>query len=245
MNRLAPSYDIIQQLRKDIGAMQGHKMGVHSKTLRTGLGVIEKAFPNNVFPTGAVHEFVSPQSEHAAATNGFIAGLLSCLMERTGMCVWIGTSRTIFPATLSLFGIAPERVIFIDLARQKEVLWAIDEALTCTSLAVVVGELRDLSFTESQRLQYTVEKSGVTGFIHRYEPRNENPVACITRWKIKPLPSFLENGMPGVGFPRWNVHLSKVRNGKPGNWNIEWHSGSFHHISPYIGVSELQKRKAV
>src|SRR5690606_13935094 len=110
------------------------------------------AFPNGIFPTGAIHEFISPGSEEAAATNGFISGIIGRLMQQKGTCLWISTKRTLFPPALKLFGIEPDRVIFIDLPRPKEALWAIEEALKCDALSAVVGELRELSFNESRRL---------------------------------------------------------------------------------------------
>lgn len=244
MSSHLPLQDIIKQLRKDISCLQGDSHKPTNNSPKTGLGVIEKSFPNAIFPTGAVHELISPQAEHAAATNGFIAGMLSSLMQHKRICLWISTHRDIFPATLPFFGIAPERIVFVDLHRQKEVLWVVEECLKCDSVMAVVGELRDLTFTESQRLQLAVEASGVTGFIHRFQPLAENPVACVTRWKISPMPSHLENGMPGVGFPRWHVQLAKVRNGIPGAWNIEWYNGGFRHISPQIAISQRVKRKA-
>lgn len=39
-----------------------------------------------------------------------------------------------------------------------------EEALKCGGLAAVVGEVQDISFTASRRLQLAVEQSGVTGF---------------------------------------------------------------------------------
>jgi hypothetical protein len=44
--------------------------------------------------------------------------------------------------------------------------------------------------------------------------------------------------MPGVGFPGWNVELLKVRNGKPGSWQIEWAESRFQNIfTPWYGHS--------
>jgi len=106
-------------------------------------------------------------------------------------------------------------------------LWAMEEALKCSSLAAVVAEIKELSFTESRRLQLVVEKSRVTGFILRENTRQLSTTACVARWKITPLPSEPEDGMPGLGFPRWNVELLKVRNGNPGAWVIEWCAGKF------------------
>jgi protein ImuA len=71
-----------------------------------------------------------------------------------------------------------------------------------------------------------------------------NTIASISRWKITSLPSTLDEDMPGVGFPRWTIELQKIRNGKPGTWQIEWSSGKFRHISPIIAsIPQEQKKK--
>jgi protein ImuA len=237
----AAKQDIIQQLQKEVLSMQRLKKG-SERSLNTGLWEVEKAFPDQTFPLGAVHEFISHAKEDAAATNGFIAGLVSQLVKK-GTTVWVSNKRTIFPPALSVFGIEPERIIFIDLWRQKEVLWAIEEALKCDAVSAVIGELSELSFTESRRLQLAVEQSRVTGFIHRYNPKTENVTTCVSRWKIKPIASDTY-GIPGTGFPRWNVQLLKVRNGKPGSWQVEWSAGQFRHINRQtFTITEIQKRK--
>ena len=234
--------DIIQQLQKEVLFMQRIKKG-SGQNLNTGLLEMEKAFPNQTFPLGTVHEFISNAKEDAAATNGFMAGLISQLMKK-GMAVWISSKRTLFPPALKVFGIDPERIIFIDLLRQKDVLWSIEEALKCDAISAVIGELSELSFTESRRLQLAVEQSRVTGFIHRYSPKSENITACVSRWKIKPLASNISE-IPGVGFPRWDVELQKVRNGKPGIWQIEWSAGKFRQIvRQSFSITETPKRKA-
>ena len=240
MKPQAAKTDIIQQLQKEILSLQGFNAKSGSQQLNTGLGAIERAFPGHAFPTGAVHELLSLAPEDAAATSGFMAGLLSRFMQSRGACLWISTGRMLFPPALKVFGIEPERIIFVDLTREKDALWAIEEALKCDALAAVVGELKEVSFAESRRLQLAVEQSRVTGFIHRYYPRNENPTACVSRWKISPLPSMPEEGMPGVGFPRWNVRLLKVRNGKPGAWQIEWTADGFRHIPLF--TASISKR---
>jgi protein ImuA len=118
-----------------------------------------------------------------------------------------------------------------------------EEALKCDGLAAVVAEIQELSFIASRRLQLAVEKSLVTGFILRRNPRNINTTACVTRWKIKPIQSESVDGLPGVGFPRWNVELLKARNGKGGSWQIEWVAGQFKHISnTTIELPEIQKK---
>ena len=166
-------------------------------------------------------------------------------MQRGGACLWISASRTLFPAALNMYGIAPHQIVFIDLKKEKDVLYATEEALKCNKLVAVFSELNNISFKASRRLQLAAEKSRVTCFLLRRPPQHANTIAAVSRWRITPLASALCDGMPGVGFPRWNVELLKVRNGKPGRWIIEWSGEDFTEVKDNIGVREEEKRKTV
>ncbi|MEJ7693343.1 Error-prone repair protein ImuA, partial [Daejeonella sp.] len=167
------------------------------------------------------------------------------LMQHGGACLWISMRRTLFPPSLKVFGVEPDRLIFVDLKRERDVLWAMEEALKCKGLSAVIGELGEISFTETRRLQLAAEQSRVTGFVLRSDPKKLSATACVARWNITSLPSELETGMPGVGFPRWNVELLKVRNGNPGSWKVEWSAGQFRPVhEPKEAVLELQSLKA-
>jgi protein ImuA len=238
--------DIINQLQKNILAWQGFKTPVAGAHELVGLGPVEAAFPNGIFPTGAIHEFLNEVPEHAAASGGFITGLLASLMQQGRPCLWVSVSRTLFPPSLKAFGVEPHRIIFIDLKKEKDVLWATEEALKCEGLAAVIAEVKEINLTASRRLQLAVEKSRVTGFILRNDVKKLNITACIARWKVTPIASQLEDGMPGVGFPRWDVELLKVRNGNPGKWKMEWSAGQFTTIVEPAVEKALphQRRKA-
>lgn len=224
---------VIEALQRKILALQGYKQQ-EDQPSAIGLGLIETAFPNNIFPKATVHELISYNSEDAACTSGFIAMVLSKLMQPGASCLWISTvpRRSIFPPALKAFGVDPERILFVDTKRPKDTLWAIEEALKCNALPVVVGELNELSFNDSRRLQLAVERSQVTGFIHRFRPKTQNAVACVSRWKITALPSELPNGKPGLGFPRWNIELLKVRNGLPHSWQVQWSDKGLDYLEP-------------
>ena len=240
----AKKTDIIGRLKMDILPLEGLRAVRPGEELDLGLESLNEAFPQGHFPLGAVHEFVSEGPESAAATAGFIAGLLGSLMKNGSAAVWIGLSRTIFPPALKIFGIEPERIVFIDLQKERDVLWAMEEALKCEGLAAVVAEMPELNFTASRRFQLAVEQSRVTGFILRNNPRYLNTNACVSRWEIKPLPTESYDELPGLGFPRWNVELLKIRNGKPGNWQIEWAAQRFRHITELIpSIIPEPKRK--
>lgn len=235
--------DIIAKLQKDILSLQGFKTTGNNTAVDRHLGPILQSFPNNIFPVGAMHEFIYSAPEAAAATSGFVSGLLAALMQQNGMVIWIGAEQSIFPPALQLFGIAPDKLIFINLKKEKEMLWAMEEALKCTGLSAVVAETPELGFTASRRLQLAVEESKVTGFILRQNPRNLATTACVTRWKITSIPSVLEADMPGVGFPRWQVDLLKVRNGKPNCWKVACSASKLHFIYPEISIAVEPQKK--
>ncbi|MEX2235045.1 MAG: Error-prone repair protein ImuA [Cyclobacteriaceae bacterium] len=242
--------DTIAELQTDILRLEGFKTA-NNTAVDVGLGPIKDSFPNGLFPLGAVHEFLSAQTEDAAATSAFIAGLLAALMGGNGTSLWISSSRTLFPPALKSFSIQPDRFIFIDLKKEKDVLWAMDEALKCGALAAVVGEMQEISFTASRRLQLAVEQSQVTGFILRRNPRNLNTTACVSRWKITTLPSVpiapdsyqagTVDDLPGVGFPHWRVELLRIRNGRAGVWDIKWMAGRFHIVNNHSSYQTTGK----
>jgi protein ImuA len=221
--------DIITALQTDILRLQGFKI-LGNTAVDLGLGPIIKAFPNETFPLGAVHEFISGKNEDGAATSGFVSGLLSGIMGRTGTSLWISSSRSLFPPALKAYGIEPDHCIFVDLKRERDVLWAMDEALKCGALSAVVGEVQDIDFKASRRLQLAVEQSQVTGFIIRRNIRKPNTTACVSRWKITQLPSVAVDDLPGIGFPQWKVELLRIRNGKPGSWDVQWTNGRFQPV---------------
>ena len=221
---------IIAQLEKEILPLQG----IRNQPLKIGegnfLGPITQSFPLQRFPVGAIHEFIAENKESTVAEAGFIAGILSHLMKKDGVAVWISAGKPLYPPGLAYYGLRPERILFLHDLDNKQLTWATEETLKCEGLTAVVSEVPDMDFLQSRRFQLAVERSKVTGFVIRYKPRIHNITASVTRWKITHLPSRLENDMPGVGFPAWNVELLKVRNGSVGSWQMEFRDNAFKEI---------------
>ncbi|QPH40475.1 ImuA family protein [Pedobacter endophyticus] len=235
--------DIVEALQKQILLLQGVKPSGEGGLQDIGLPQICNAFPNGIFPSGAIHEFLGCNMEDAAASGGFITALMATLMRTGTNCIWISTKRTLYPASLNAFGISPDRLLFIDLKSEKDVLWATEEALKCSSIAVVVSELDEISFAQSRRLQLVVEKSRVTGFLIRRNAEKLSNTICVARWKISPLPSREIDDLPGLGFPNWQVALLKVRNGLPGSWNVSYLNGAFCEEIPQAEKQFIEEKR--
>ena len=225
--------DIKARLQREILPLTGYRSPAagsehHPDPVSSmGLQTIMESFPGKRFPTGAIHEFCCGDLEEAAASNGFISGIVGALMLKEGTIMWIGDSGEIYPPALKLYGVEPDRVVFVNLKKPTDQLWATEEGLKCQGLTAVISEVRDLSFMVSRRLQLAVEQSGVTGFLLRNNRASLNTTTSMARWRVRPIASQPADGLPGVGHARWNVSLLKVRNGQPGSWDLSWEAGRF------------------
>jgi len=232
--------DIFARLRQEMLSLQGFPAPALPGIDALGLGRINAAFPNGVFPRAALHEFVCGSPEGAAASGAFISGIMAALMRQRGAALWIGQRQRIYPPALRTYGIRPEQVLFLYVQKEKEAVWALEEALRCSALSAVVGELRGLDFMASRRLQLAIEGSGVPCFVLRPNTQS-GATAAVTRWEVQPLQSDTGDGLPGLGHPRWQVRLLKVRNGRPGSWNVEWKGGRFRTLEEETYVQAQTK----
>jgi protein ImuA len=235
--------EVIQKLRNELLHMEGFKTS-GSSALDLSLGPLRDALPGATFPLGAIHEFLCHAPESVASTCGFISGLLSVLMQRGGICLWINTTRSVFPPALKRSGLIPDRFIFVDVKNDNDGAWVMDEALKCDGLTAVVGEMRGLDFTASRRFQLAVEQSHVTGFVIRKQEKKVKitPNACTSRWRITHLPSVPIDNLPGIGHPQWYVELLKIRNGRPGTWQLMLDDGVFRNTISSLVYPEQQKK---
>ncbi len=219
--------EIRKKLEQDILALGGFRHTVKEGVRRPDLGLINQAFPGGAFPVGAVHELLPESPEQVAASQGFLAALLPELVGTEGLVCWICAQRQVYPPALAQFGLPADRVIFLELTRPVDRLWALEEMLRCASVAAVVADVEAVSFVQSRRFQLAVEASGATGFLLRSPATRHTPLSTIASWRILPVKSRLPGGLPGVGFPGWRVELTRIRNGRPGAWNLFWESRRF------------------
>ena len=232
---------ILAQLQKEILPLQGLKANTINNPVDVGFGKIRYAFPNHQFPLGAIHEFICQNREQASVSGGFASALVSALISNHA-ALWISSSRHTYPPALKMFGLQPHHVVFINVERKKDLLSVIEEALRCQSVGAVIADAPDMNFKESRRFQLAVEESGVTGFLLRHQPKNLS-TACVTRWSIQASPSYPIEGLPGIGYPRWKLELLKVRNGRPGKWEVEWIDQKFQLVQqPSIRNIDQHKR---
>ena len=158
-----------------------------------GVPGLDRCLPGGGLALGALHEVVEsgPAAEFAGAATLFVAGIVARL---EGPVLWCLTRRDLFAPGLARAGLHPDRVIYAETRRDREILPVMEEGLRERGLAAVIGEVTRLGLTASRRLQLAAEASGVPAFaLRRWWTVAERdltslPTAASTRWRIAPWP---------------------------------------------------------
>lgn len=117
---------------------------------------------------------------------------------------------------------APVELLWLEVPRAADVLWAMEQALGCPSLSAVVGEVwgmpSALDFTATKRLALRAERSGVAAWLLR-GGATPDLSAARDRWRVASLPSPpAADDLHSPGEPLWRATLFRSRRNPPGEW---------------------------
>lgn len=213
----------LADLRQQIERLEGDKR--RRPVLPFGISTVDQHLPAGGLALGALHEVVEagPAAEFAGAATLFTAGIAARLK---GPVVWCLTRRDLFAPGLAAAGLHPDRVIYVEARRDRDVLPLVEEALREKGLAAVIGEITNLSLVTSRRLQLAAEASGVPALMVRrwWTVAEKNlttlPTAAMTRWRVAFAPSAVLP-IPGVSRQRWRIDLVRCRGAEACSWIVE------------------------
>jgi protein ImuA len=199
------------------------------KALPFGLAALDSHLPANGLPCGALHEVVPAAASALPAAFGFIAAILARLprahpaffvMPAYGPRQYGRSPGRLHGHGLRALGLDPARLILVETANRKETLWAMEEALRSAAPAAVAGLIDQLDLKISQRLQLAATNAGVPLFLLRPAQTLESSAAA-TRWRVGTAEAARDRfGL--VARPRWHLQLERCRNGRPGQWVVEY-----------------------
>jgi protein ImuA len=214
----------IAELRRWLKRTELHDH-IAAPVLPFGITDLDARLPGGGIQIGHLHEVIEagPAAEYAGLATLFMAGIVARI---PGPVLWCLRGRDLFAPALARIGLHPDRVIYCETWKDREVLPAMEEGLRCKGLAGVVGEVTQLSLTGSRRLQLCAADAGVSAFMIRrwHNVREKNlagePNAATTRWRVSPHPSP-HNRFDGMRRQHWRVELLRVRGGEPSEWVLE------------------------
>jgi protein ImuA len=194
-----------------------------------GLEAIDSHLPDGGLAGGALHEVVPATEGAIASAFGFLAAILARLARACPLLLIIPRHR-LRPYRShgrlhghgldTVLGLDPARVILVETAHRKETLWAMEEALHSQAPAAVVGAIDTLDLKSSQRLHLAATDAGLPLFLIRPAPTLDASAAA-TRWRIGTAQAARDRfGL--FARPRWHLQLERCRNGRPGEWVVEY-----------------------
>jgi protein ImuA len=195
--------DGIGALRQAIRALERTVPADDAGKLALGIPAIDAALGGGL-PGGSLHEIAAAREAQTAAATGFALALAARTAARV---LWIAEDLALaesgapYGPGLDQDGLAPERLITVTAARAHEVLWAMEEALRCRAVSLVIGELRARTIdpVATRRLALAAAAGNTLGLLLRPAP-DDAPSSAATRWIIAAAPSS-SSFFPGSGEP--------------------------------------------
>ena len=212
---------------------------------------------------GALHEIAAVSEAHLPAATGFVAGvakqsLCSALCramdgrDKPGhdggkAIVWLAEdmgaaeSGALYGPGVDGCGIPPERLFTVSVAHRRDLLWALEEALRCCSVSVVIGEIRAgaLDGVAVRRLSLAAADNGSLALLLRAAPPEDASTAA-TRWIVGAASSRGED-------PHFTARLVRNRRGPLGSWILTWSDddGFAAHAQPLAAPLGDRPHRAV
>jgi protein ImuA len=197
-----------------------------------GLAALDSHLPNGGLTCGALHEVVPATDAALPAAFGFIVAVLTGFISsppqgRRAKKIIVAMPRhgsrqcgRLSGHGLLSLGFDPRRVILVETAQRHDNLWALLEALRSGAPQAVVGLSDRLDLKTSQKLHLAAADAGLPLLLLRPSQTLESSAAA-TRWRIGPA-SAARDRFGSYARPRWRLQLERCRNGRPGEWVVEY-----------------------
>ncbi|MCJ2080426.1 ImuA family protein [Methylobacterium sp. J-090] len=194
------------------------------KTLSFGVHAVDGGLPGGGLGLGHLHE-VAPEAEgDEPAALGFALALVARrLAEVAGDALLVIARGHPMPYGHGLAGLGldPGRLLLFEAGSDSDAYRALEEALRTGGLAAVAGLVdAGLPLTQSRRLH--LARGRTDGLLLVLRPAGaESPNVAATRWRIA-AGKALRDRFGCIERPCWRVRLDRCRNGRTGDWLLEW-----------------------
>jgi protein ImuA len=205
-----------------------------------GIAALDAHLPDGGLALAGLHEIVPETENDLPAAFGFIAALLGGI-SREGAPV----ARPILIALprelsawgkphghgLQAFGLDPSRLILVETGDDRQLLWAAEETLRSGVPAAVAGAtVAGIDLKTSQRLHLAARETGVPLLLLRPAWAMDTSAAA-TRWRIGAAAAARDRFGLVTG-ARWRVRLERCRNGRSGEWVLEYDHAAYRFSLP-------------
>jgi protein ImuA len=225
---------LVADLRRKLSRLEGMTDG-RTETLSFAVPALDGHLPQGGLGFGSVHEIAPAEEADLPAAFGFLAVLLGRMPGRTPLLLVLSAKKLARLGRphghgLAHLGLDPARLTLVETNDETEALWATEEAVRArgpAAVAAVLGGKLDLK--AAQRLHHAARDAGTLLLVLR--PGVDSVATAATRWRIRAAPGAKDHVRMLEG-PRWHVTLERCRNGRPGDWMLE-----FDHATHRFGLA--------
>jgi protein ImuA len=220
----------IAALRQAVAKLERGQAAGTPTQMPLGLIDIDRLLPGAGLACGALHEVAAAAGERPAALGFAVALAASAMGRRRGPALLVASRRSLsdlgslYGHGLEGLGLDAGRLILVETRSDKDALWALEETLKSKAgPAVVLGAIAGHpGLTPSRRLSLAAALSATPLLLLLPFSPAKDASAAVTRWRISAAGRGRFASAKDLARPAWSVALERCRNGRTGQWLIEW-----------------------
>ena len=233
---------VLRELRAKVGCVSTAADDEVVETLSTGSDAIDGLLPRAGLRLDTITEWVAEADGCGAAALSMIAAATHLRSPRGGgPLVVVSGQDSFYPPAAVAFGVPAERIVLVRPTRHADVVWAIDQALRCESVAAVWAHVgANLDDRDARRFQLAAETGRTPGLFVRPAATRGRPSFADVRLHVQTRASTEALGRA------MNVTLDRCRGGTIGHsvWvqiddRMTDCVARIHQVTPQqLGISE-------
>lgn len=210
--------EVLRQLRVDAGCIDTEPdQDASQETFSTGSAAIDRLLPRGGLRSDAITEWVAEADGCGAAALSMVAAATHLnSSRRRGPLVVVSRGDNFYPPAAISLGISADRIIWVQPDRHADLVWAIDQALRCESVAAVWAPIRaKLDDRDARRFQLSAEAGHTPGLLIRTAAARGCPTFADVRFHVG---NSNRDGLPQLGESEriMSVTLDRCRGGEIG-----------------------------
>ena len=201
----------LELLLESAGIWRGGEVSpLHMNSVSTGFAALDELLPGGGLPRGALTEILTPGEGVGALS--LIMPALAGLSRGDKWLAWIAPPHIPYAPALAGLGVDVSRILLVHDRRDRDNLWALEQALRSGACGAVIGWLGEVQQALLRRLQLAAEAGDALGLLFRPQRFAAEPSPAALRLVVKPA-------APGI-----RVRALKCRGGWPaGDCMLELH----------------------
>ncbi|TWT67046.1 cell division inhibitor SulA [Allorhodopirellula solitaria] len=199
---------LMAELRGRAAAIASNPALDSAARFSTGAQALDACLPGGGLKRGGLCEWVAGHDASGASTLAMLAAAETMIdrhspaageatgggskqtgVPHRGPIIVVDPNGTFHAATAIACGISPQRMVVCRPSSRRESVWAIDQALRCSSVAAVWSALPwSLDDRDARRLQLAAEQGRTPGLFVLPSSARARPSFAAVRWHVRAVP---------------------------------------------------------